>query len=117
MTCLPFPSSEYQLYLYHYHYGGGDHDTDDGDGDGDDDYEDDNGYDGDDNGDDGDYYGVDDDDVDQFSVFALGACAECVILAGEHKWILGAAESHIGKNKILAFCKSLPHTFFTLSSS
>ena len=57
-----------------------------------------------------------DDDVDQFSVFALGACAECVILAGEHKWILGAAESHIGKNKIQAFSKSLPHTFFTLSS-
>ena len=51
------------------------------------------------------------DDV-RFSVFAVGACAECVILEGEHKWILGAAESHIGKNKILPFCKSLPQTDF-----
>ena len=90
LCCLPLPSSEFQL--CNYHHGGGD------------------------DNDDNDDHGDDDDDVDQFSVFALGACAECVILAGEHKWILGAAESHIGKNKILAFCKSLPHTFFTFSS-
>ena len=59
-----------------------------------------------------DQYGSDHPDDVRFSVFAVGACAECVILEGEHKWILGAAESHIGKNKILPFCKSLPQTDF-----
>ena len=59
-----------------------------------------------------DQYGCDHPDDVRFSVFAVGACAECVILEGEHKWILGAAESHIGKNKILPFCKSLPQTDF-----
>ena len=58
-----------------------------------------------------DQYGCDHPDDVRFSVFAVGACAECVILEGEHKWIL-AAESHIGKNKILAFCKSLQRTCF-----
>ena len=59
-----------------------------------------------------DQYGCDHPDDVRFSVFAVGACAECVILEGEHKWIPGATESHIGKNKILPFCKSLPQTDF-----
>ena len=59
-----------------------------------------------------DRYGSDHPDDVRFSVFAVGACAECVILEGEHKWIPGATESHIGKNKILPFCKSLPQTDF-----
>ena len=59
-----------------------------------------------------DQYGSDHPDDVRFSVFAVGACDECVILEGEHKWIPGATESHIGKNKILPFCKSLPQTDF-----